>query len=367
MSKRVVIMGLLLGWVAVATAEEVRYVPAVSSAPGRFGTTWTTDLWIYNLQDDGPITVWASFIGAAGAKAHDSEVAIEIPPVTMTTVRDAVTELFGLTASGALRLRSDFKFEARSRTYNSAQGGGQLGQGIPAVAVQSGGDEVLLNGAGTLLGAANIPGPSGVRTNLGLLNASDETIEVEVWLFGDEPPGLLLGYLLDLEIGPREWLQTDVFGLVGAADRTSESAHVVFGSLDTEALVGYLSRVDNTSGDATYIDRIVPRRYRMTPDIYRTTMELTYGGVVDVDSITYTGVDGEEVTVIQPPDGWSVTTDVSTNHDFCYRFIGHVDGGETGWARLDYDMEGPGGRSGSRTCGDDGPARCVIEDCFYLP
>lgn len=374
MLKRLVLVSLLCVTAAVAGAEEIRFIPAASSSPGRFGTTWSTDLWIYNLQDDGPITVWASFLGPADGKAAGEEMAVDLPTGAMVTVHDAVRELFGLTASGAIRLRSEYRFEARSRTFNQADGGGELGQGIPAVALPaSEGAEVMLNSSGALLGAGNVPGADGVRTNLGLLNTSDETVTFDVWVFQDEPERTLVGFRRSLEIGPGEWFQADVFELVNAADRVVPSARVMFWDEDRgQGLIGYLSRVDNRSGDATYTDRVVPRRYRVTPLMYSGEIQLHYDGVLEVDSITYSGPDGGDVVVLEPPDGWIETAEVSSNRDFCYRFIAHVNEGESGSAILQFSLQasgdgGGGAAAGFDSCDGEGPAQCVMEGCWYLP
>lgn len=370
MSRRFIGVSLLCLVAAVAGAEEIRFVPAASSAPGRFGTSWSTDLWVYNLQDDGPITVWASFMGPAEAKATSAEVAIELPTGGMVTVRDAVRELFGLAASGAIRLRSEYMFEARSRTFDQADGGGELGQGIPALALPDAtAARSLLNNSGALLGAGNAPGADGVRTNLGLLNTSDQTIACDVMVFQDEPATSLVGLARDLEIGPGEWFQADVFELVNAADRDIPSARVLFWDIGfDDGLIGYLSRVNNRSGDATYIDRVVPRRYRVTPVMYQAELELHLDGTLDVGSLTFTGPDGEDVVVIQPPDGWTVSAEVSSNNDFCYRFVAHVVDGGSGSASLQYRLRADqSSLAGSDLCGDGGGVECLMEHCLYLP
>jgi len=57
---------------------------------------------------------------------------------------------------------------------------------------------------------------------------------------------------------------------------------------------------------------------------------MTYTSGVTIDSIVYTGTDGEDVSVSEPPSGFTLDLEFVSPADFCYTVTGSTDssGGE---------------------------------------
>jgi hypothetical protein len=361
MSRLSVVLLIALCLANVAAAEVVRWVPAAAAVDGRFGTQWTTDLWIFSRVVDAPITVSIAFLTTAEGTMTPTEVALEIPPSTAVEIQDVITTLFGYRASGALRLRSEYDFDARTRTSNDGGDAGTFGQGIPAVAD----DAAFVEGR--LLGAANIPGDAGTRSNLGLLNLSED--ETEVWVFVFAGPGSteLIGQAR-VELGSFGWSQDDVFDLVGAATRTTPNATITYVSLGETPVIGYLSRVDNISGDGTYLMPFTARIIRTIPRAWQVEIEVGYSADVHDVQVVYTGMDGQDVTVTDAETGWtSGTLDFTSGDTFCY--VANATADTSGWLDIQItrrvDNGGAWEDHSSQAYISGGPA-LTLEECWTL-
>ncbi len=298
-----------------ASAEEVRWLPVAASNAGLNGTVWTTDLWIFNRALDAPIEVELAFLPDAAGTTDPAEVTVTIPAFTSVYLHDPVGSLFFENRPGAIRLRSEHPFEARSRTSNDGGAKGTYGQGIPALAPS----EAL--GGGVLLGAANIAGEDGVRTNVGILNPGIDSQNVLVFV-QDGETGASIG-AKHVDVGPLGWTQFNVFDLVGAADLEVSNAVVRVVSAPQPGLYSYLSRVDNRSGDAMFVlpfdatgkylvTQVWTVQVTLTSDAQRTTPR----------SITYTGEDGSDVTVKSPQSGWTTTVSLPDPATLCFTAVG---------------------------------------------
>jgi hypothetical protein len=312
--------GLIFGLVVVACTSAahaddiVKYIPGASSADGRYGTSWSTDLWITSHAVDGVITVYASFVNEDGVVGD--EVAIEVapggPPGSASSWRpvarfpDAVSQLFGREASGAIRLRCEHPFEAWSRTSTGAAGGvGSFGLAVPAVAVE---DMTPPDGpppdTWAFLGASHKPGADGVRTNIGFVNPSSDPDSFYVDVYdGDGVTSRFVGrgYVI-VEGGG--WVQRDLFTLIGAAQDAVENAWVVVGGFHG-ALYPYLTRIDNATGDAVFIEPFHPFYYRIEPRHFRVEYTLDLEDGATAEWLEYAPSAGEIVRIENPPDGWS--------------------------------------------------------------
>ncbi len=299
----------------VAGAEEIRWLPVAASNPGLHGTNWTTELWIYNRVVDAEIEVALAFYPDAEGNPEADEVTVTVAAGSSLKIDDVVGQLFEENRPGAVRLRSEHEFEVRSRTFNDGADGGTFGQGIPGQSPESG----MLGSL--LVVAANDPGPDGVRTNVGFVNPTDNSGRVLVVL-SEQDTVTVIGTEF-VELGPYGWYQANVFDLVGAADHVTENAVVtcVFGP----ALLPYLSRVDNRSGDATTVLPFTAEVVYTIPTDWQVGLTLTYSAGVTLDSLVYTGVDGGDVTVNGPASGFTVDLEFVSPARFCYTATGTTD------------------------------------------
>ena len=277
-------MVVLLISALAASAEEVHWLPVAASNTGLNQTVWTTDLWIFNRALDAPIEVKLAFLPDVAGSSNPVEVTITVPALTSLCLHEPVGTLFSESRPGAIRLRSEHPFEARSRTYNDGGAMGTYGQGIPALAPS----EAL--GGGVLLGAANIAGEDGVRTNVGILNPGDEVIDALVGIY-DEATGEVIG-AKHVDVGPMGWTQFNPFELVGAADTDVSDAVVVVVSFP--GVYTYLSRIDNRSGDAVFVLPFDATDVRLLPRDWTVQVTLTYSSSTTLSAFTYTGEDGAE-------------------------------------------------------------------------
>jgi len=229
-------------------AETIQWIPAAASSPGLFGSVWTTDLWIYNRVADRSITVYLAFLPEQDGIASPVEVSVEIPVLDRVDIQDVVGSLFADSRAGAIRLRSEHEFEARSRTFNTGGDVGTFGQGIPAIASSA------LRPAVILLGASHAPTGNGTRTNLGVLNPNSEPIRPFVFVYGDTLQDVL--GQARVELGPLGWWQGNVFDLIGETAAVENAMVFVFGFDIDEPVISYLSVVDNASGDGTYLEAV---------------------------------------------------------------------------------------------------------------
>ncbi len=347
----------------LAGAETVLWVPAAASNPGLNDTQWSTDLWIVSHVTDAPIEVYAAFCPDQAGTTEPAEVTVEVPDDQVLQISDAVATLFGESRPGAIRLRSEHPFWAQSRTFNDGGDNGTYGQGIPATPPPP---DVEPNGEGyKLLGGANRPGPDGVRTNIGIVNTGDASREVMVAI-RESPSGEVLGGAR-VDIGPHGWYQADVFELVGAGDRIVEVAEVGTLSLAGEtpdSLLTYLSRVDNRSGDGTFVMGYFGEVIRILPHPWEVRLSLTYTVSVTVSELTHTAPDGSSVTVANPASGFDTgTLEFMSPATFCWSVTGQLAGGSV---TVRVSASDDTGQASLRTSGQDGGDTIDLSDCLDL-
>jgi len=309
----VVIIALLI--VLPAVADEELWIPAAASNPGLHGTVWTTELWLASRVLDAPIEVTAAFFPDQAGTAEPVEVTIEIQPSTQVEVLDAVATLFGENRPGAIRLSSDHPFVVQSRTANDGGDAGSFGQGIPGFTGESA--EEALN----FIGASNLPGEEGHRTNIGIVNLSDEEHRVMITARDGEtldPLGTVF-----VEIGSNGWYQVDVFRTLGIDDQTVKLADIAIFANGAD-LLGYLSRVDNRSGDGTFIFPSNEWYIRVESRIWELEATLTYTGATSIERVDYTTGDGLE-TVDSPESGFNTgILEFDSPTTFCIRALGET-------------------------------------------
>jgi hypothetical protein len=219
-------------------------VPAVSHAPGAFGSLWRTDLAAVN---DGATTasVTQTFVPVQGASVTRTA---EIPPGGTREWADVLTSLFGVdaaaSASGVVRVASDRALHVASRTFSEAVDG-TFGGYLPAVTASEG----LVAGTTGIL--PQLTRTALFRTNVGVTNLSDTEASVTIRLRGKDSESL--GVPVVLPVPPRGLVQVvDVFGAAGAGDR--DLAWATIDVTTSGAFVwAYASVIDNRTGDPTIV------------------------------------------------------------------------------------------------------------------
>lgn len=221
------------------------YVPTAANVDGRFGSVWTTDLWIYH---QGASTIHLWFNPADGDNTQVESVVLGLDdPVTV--LNDVVGTTFDSEGVGSIHYLADGPVVVTSRTWTSNEPTGSYGQtinGAPvsAAAYPDGGQ------AGAL--RMFVDQKEAFRTNLGLTNISGVTTTVEIEIFisdGEPAPG---NSSLTVELAPYSMTQiNDLLGRLPPADR--EGLIIRAGVVSGEgAVLGYVSTVDNTTNDASY-------------------------------------------------------------------------------------------------------------------
>lgn len=353
-----------------ATDDYVRVIPVAGSNEGMYGTHWSTDLSVVSRAWDQAITVRVAFLADAEGTEELTEVPIELAPLEVVDIHDAVAELFGEQRSGALRLASEHPFEATSRTFNDGGGTGVHGEGIPAVDPNlipwTPGFPLVLPDPfedRILLGAANRPGEDGERTNIGLANLVPVAESVGIELY--DPDTGEWSDRVEIELGPNGWLQQDLFRMFGLEDREVENTMVAVSGWIS--VYPYLSRVSNLSGDGTYIAPVSWESERTIPRTWEITLTLSYSEGVQAYAFTYGDGIGVTEIVGDPESGWSVTLTFESPALLCYSAYAEASEGG-GDLQIDHthSIEGGGHGSGSEHTGSGLAGQLWITDCIEM-
>ncbi len=222
-----------------------RFFPGVAHAAGANGTTWRSDLVLFNASN-GPVT--ASVVGdVAAAGGAATRLDVPLAPWEMHRISDVVGTSLARDGGATVGVAAPKgTVLSAARTFNDATAG-SFSQAIPASPF---GDEIRTLDRGVLFPLSTTASPApGFRTNLGFWNDSPVAGTFDVAYY--DSAGGLSGTEA-VSIGPWQWVS-----VAGAAARVTASdlplyrAEVRNVSLGP-ALLGYASVVDNASGDASY-------------------------------------------------------------------------------------------------------------------
>lgn len=211
-------------------------LPVVARTAGALGTHWRTDLWLSNpFHDDRWVTLRFHPVGTGEPMLESLQI-----PAGFTLVLDDVLTRFGI-ESGAGQIEIDGRVLASSKTWTESTEGtvGQL------TAARRHEEAV---GTGQSVQAVGAESSPDFRTNIGIAESAGGAVVVRVSLFDSD--GVSIASRL-FEIGPNQLLQ---FGLA-----TMDVDSWIRGRVRVEVLsgdgriFGYISLVDNRSGDPTYI------------------------------------------------------------------------------------------------------------------
>ena len=221
------------------------YVPTAASVEGRFGSVWTTDLWIYH-QGASTIHLWFNPTESDNSQVQSVVLTLDDP---VTILSDVVGTTFATVGVGSIHYLADGPVTVTSRTWTSTEPAGSYGQTITGVPIT--------NAAVSDTGQAGalrmvVDQKEGFRTNLGLTNVSGVTVTIEVEIFtadGEAAPG---NPSFTVELPAYGMTQiNDVLARLSPGDR--EGLIVRAGvSSGQGAVLAYVSTVDNATNDASY-------------------------------------------------------------------------------------------------------------------
>lgn len=250
MNRRAILVAMMVVSGAFAVSASVPghlegYVPTAASAEGRFGSEWSTDLWIYH-QGAGTVHLWFNPSGGDNTSVESVVLTLTDP---VTILKDVVASTFGAEGVGSIHYLADGPVVVTSRTWTSTEPAGSYGQTITGVPV-SGAAVPDTGQAGAL--RMFVDQPAGFRTNLGLTNVSGVSVTVEIEIFtadGSPAPG---DSTLSVELPAYGMTQVnDLLSRLISGTRSGLIVRVGVSSSEG-AVLAYLSTVDNATNDASY-------------------------------------------------------------------------------------------------------------------
>jgi PKD repeat protein len=217
-------------------------LPVVTHAEGSHGSSWRTDLHVYQPEYDNalPVEVELTFKGLTKKLYLDASTKI---------YEDLLGEITSLDDAGPVFVHSPVQLDMWTRTYNiSASGVGTFGQLIPAVLLD---DE----GASTVTGSRtwNLGGmrySDRFRTNLGFVNPTATRADLRVHVYEGEF-GVGIGSF-DVSINPYA-LDQKALHIWYPNLKRDEGVSLRIESLNDVSIVSYASVIDNLSNDPFYI------------------------------------------------------------------------------------------------------------------
>ena len=219
---------------AIGRVGDPLWIPAAAHTEGVGGADWRTDLSLFN-PTAGDLLATVELLGPAGAVA---ETIIHVPDGWVRSFPDVVSDLFGQTGAGAIRITPSLGLVmAVSRTYATTPGG-TYGQAIPGTKES----DVLTSGELALLPGLRQDGR--FRTNVGFFNPGSRPVDLV--LTGHDADGSPLG-TTDIRVRAASWQQLNQPLPPGT----------VYATVATETpdarYVAYASVVDRRTDDPTYV------------------------------------------------------------------------------------------------------------------
>jgi subtilisin-like proprotein convertase family protein len=246
-----------------------KHIAAVAHAPGELGTTWQTDVRLFNGGSaTANVTAIYTRSGDEGWN-HFAAVKLSIAPQQIISLDDVVAATLRTSGVGQLEfLGVTSSLVITSRTYTRANGG-TYGQFIPAVSTTD---------AVTVAYVPQIQATADFRTNLGFAEVSGNSGTVRMTLF-DAATGDAVSQT-DYPVVPFAQMQ---FPANGAPLMTAE-LRVISGDL---RIVAYASVIDNHSGDPIYVAATAPQPGRfVAPVISQAGVNTFWRSDVFISAVT---------------------------------------------------------------------------------
>jgi hypothetical protein len=251
-------------------------VPAAGSGPGANGTRWQSELTLHNVSSN-PINASLTYHDAAHTSAP---VAVTVGSRATISIGDVVQTKFGIeSGTGAIEItvadNDAPKLAVTSRTFNDVSGNGELGQDIPAIALEdaakTGDLTVLATPSSTLRN----------RFNFGLYTGSESTV---FWELLRADGTLAATKQLSYAAGRQNQYNGGVVSLFNAEPRDGDAIHA---TVTKGSAIFYGSAINNFTGDPTFVPGI---RSHEDIRINFAGIDLDENGTVDVADANHDGV-----------------------------------------------------------------------------
>jgi len=217
----------------------VQIVPASAHVSGLSGTSWVSDLVLWN---GNATTARANlyFLHSGHNNSGAKGRVATIPAGASLKLADVVHTVFGQShASGAILVGSDQELTVTSRTYNDASTG-TYGQFIAGAPVEQG------TGANTPGRLIQLTRNEDYRTNIGFANGTASALDIDVTMFGADGAPLRTRAFTLAPYGFHQ--ETDIIG----AD-VADGYALVSSSTSGAVFFTYASVIDNRTGDPVFV------------------------------------------------------------------------------------------------------------------
>ena len=302
-----------------------KHIAAVAHAPGALGTSWQTDVRLFN-GSAAAANVTAIFTRAGeDGWSHFAAVKLSIAPNQVMALDDVVSATMRTSGVGQLEFLGDSdELVVTSRTYTHANGG-TYGQFIPAVSTLE---------ASMVAYVPQIQATADFRTNTGFAEVAGGSGTVRVTLF-DAATGAVLS-TQDFAAVPYDQVQ---FPATGRPLMTAE-LRVISGDA---RILAYGSVIDNHSGDPVYVAAKAPTGGSFVAPVISQPGVNTFWRS-DVFLTAPTGVGGTfDLTYIDAVTGESVVKHGSVSARQAVRLddvIGNYFGRSGGFGTVRADLSG---------------------------
>lgn len=222
------------------------FIPVVGSVQGAQGSSWDTDLRLFNTSFEASSTVALTF-HPRGGMLEPVSTSVTLEPRQTLMFDEAMAQLFpGVDGIGALRISTGGDVVASARIFNDQRdtGAGTFGQRMAALTICDAMTRGVLTGVTDSTGTT--AGTFAARTNLGIFNPNAHPVQVDLTL-RDGDGDLVETRTVNLGAG----MHTQS-SLIAASGFFNISEEVANGTLTFEAsspVFVYGSVVDNDSGD----------------------------------------------------------------------------------------------------------------------
>ena len=237
---------------SVARPAEVLYLGSSAHASGYVDTNWRTDVELHNAGRT-TATINVDMLLHASDNTGPTSVQLQLGPGQCRRLSDVLMSSFGVEGKAALRISTDASTVlATNRTYNLLGEGNGLGLAAGAtfgqyIAARRANEGIAGGETGRLI---QLTHDASARTNLGLVNVSGVTVDVEVDLHLSD--GTKLG-TVPVRLMPYEYRQlTRVFENV-TSSAVVDGYAVVRTLTDGGRVLGQASVVDNLTGDPVFV------------------------------------------------------------------------------------------------------------------
>jgi len=231
-------------------------VPVVSRGPGAGQSNWITSLELFNTSDEEAVVALYFNLSDVDNTQPAASSRIRLPARGTMRIEDLLLDSFGISqACGSLDIVASAPILAHARILNTGSETGTFGQAIPAVPAcwALGDDSASGLSPHTGTGSIFVVLENGDwRTNIGVANVSGSPLDVRIDAFEKTTP---LGSTLWISLPAYSHTQVNrILSRMGLVSPQRE-IRLEISAADGSAgrFLAYASRVDNHSGDASYI------------------------------------------------------------------------------------------------------------------